>query len=79
MDAAEVVETGRKLSETTLGEWDMILVGFLMGVPFMVFFACKWWACRKYRKYKARLEYYEKVLEAQGIGKRDDTDVSVFD
>lgn len=29
-------------------------------------------------KYRAQLKYCEKVLEEQGIGRRDDTDVSVF-
>jgi len=42
MDTSEVVETGRKLSETTLGEWGMIITGFLAGVPIMVFLFWKW-------------------------------------
>jgi len=42
MDASEVVETGRELSKTTLGEWGMVIAGFLAGVPIMVFLFWKW-------------------------------------
>ncbi len=64
MDTVEVVETGRKLSETTLGEWGMILTGVLVCVPVMATLFVMWLRARSKRdEYKRRL---------------DESDVSVF-
>jgi hypothetical protein len=64
MDAAEVVETGRKLSETTLGEWGMILSGAVfMAVPLLgviIWMWCRNGTCKarlaEAEKYRAQIE-----------------------
>jgi hypothetical protein len=57
MDAVEVIETGRKLSETTLGEWGMVFAGFLAAVPFIATLLILWLRARAKRdKYKCLLD-----------------------
>jgi len=64
MNAAEVVKAGRDLSESTLGEWGMILRGFLAAVPIIMVFAVLWWRARRKR------DEYKRLL--------DESDVSAF-
>ena len=62
METTEVVEVGRKLSETKLGEWGMVLSGFLIAVPIIVTLLVLWLRARSKR------DEYKRLLDESYVG-----------